>query len=166
MRTLTCMPREPLVLGQPRRPSSPSSAFTSSATRRTSAHATPGPGIEIDAQLVGVIEIAGAHRVRVQLDAAEVDDPREAGRVVDDDLLGGAARRKRQRHGAQPGGPVLGRALLIERLALGAVDEALEHDGPVADAGDRAVRDRQVVADDVELRQLRRRARSTACRGW
>ena len=94
MRTLTCMPREPLVFGQPRSPSSSSSAFTSSATRRTSSHATPGPGIEIDAQLVGVIEIAGAHRVRVQLDAAEVHDPGEPRRVVDDDLLGGAPRRE------------------------------------------------------------------------
>ena len=102
MRTLTCMPREPLVLGQPRSPSSSSSAFTSSATRRTSSQATPGPGIEIDAQLVGVVEVAGAHRVRMQLDAAEVDDPGQAGRVVDDDLLGGAARGKRERHRAQP----------------------------------------------------------------
>ena len=98
-----------------------------------------------------MIEIAGAHRVRVQLDAAEVDDPGEARRVVDDDLLGGAARRERQRHGAQPVRPLLGRALLVERLALGAVDEALEHDRPIADAGERARRDRQVVADEVEL---------------
>ena len=44
MRTLTCMPREPLVFGHPRSPSSSSSAFTSIATRRTSAHATPGVG--------------------------------------------------------------------------------------------------------------------------
>ena len=44
MRTFTCMPREPLVFGQPRSPSSSRSAFTSSATRRTSSHATPGPG--------------------------------------------------------------------------------------------------------------------------
>ena len=128
MRTLTCMPREPLVFGQPRRPSSSSSAFTSSATRRTSAHATPGPGIEIDAQLVGVVEVAGAHRVRMQLDAAEVDDPGEPRRVVDHDLLGRAPGRKRERHRAQPVGPLLRRALLVERLALGAVDEALEHD--------------------------------------
>ena len=143
MRTLTCMPREPLVFGQPVRPSSSSSACTSSATRRTSAHATPGVGIEIDAQLVGMIEIAGAHRVRMQLDAAEVDDPGEAGGVVDDHLLGGAPRRKRQRHGAQPVRPLRRGALLIEGLALGAVDEALEHDRAIADAGERARRHRQ-----------------------
>jgi hypothetical protein len=33
IRTFTCIPREPLVLGQPRSPISSSSAFTSSATR-------------------------------------------------------------------------------------------------------------------------------------
>ena len=139
MRTLTCMPREPLVFGQPRRPSSLEQRLH---LQRDAAHVGPRdarPRIEIDAQLVGMIEIAGAHRVRMQLDAAEVDDPREAGRVVDDDLLGGAPRRKRQRHRAQPRRPVVGRALLIEGLALGAVDEALEHDRPIADAGERAV---------------------------
>ena len=148
------MPREPLVFGQPRSPISSSSAFTSSATVRTSAQATPGPGIEIDAQLVGMIEIARAHRVRMQLDAAQVDDPREPRRVVDDDLFRGAARGKRERHRSQPGGPFRGRALLIERLAFGAVYEALEHDRPVADAGESARRDRQVIAHEVELREL------------
>ena len=115
---------------------------------------TPGPGIEIDAQLVGMIEIAGAHRMRMQLDAAEVHDPREPSRIVDHDLFGGAARGKRQRHRAQPLGPVVGRALLIEGVALGAVDEALEHDRAIADAGERAGRDREVVADEIELGEL------------
>ena len=93
--------------------------------------------------------------MRMQLDAAEVDDPREPRRVVDDDFFRCAARRKRQRDGAQPRGPLGGRALLIERLAFGAVDEALEHDRTIADAGESARRDRQVVAHEVELRELR-----------
>ena len=63
-----------------RGPSSSSSAFTSSATRRTSSQRDAGARIEIDAQLVGMLERAGAHRVRVQLDAAEVHDPGEARR--------------------------------------------------------------------------------------
>ena len=64
---------------------------------RDAAHIVPadaGTRIEIDAQLVGMIEIAGAHRMRMQLDAAEVDDPGEPRRVVDDDLFRGAAGRK------------------------------------------------------------------------
>jgi len=54
---------------------------------RHASHVVPfdaGYRIEIDPQLVGVIEITRAHGVRMQLDAAEIHDPREAGRVVDD----------------------------------------------------------------------------------
>ena len=85
--------------------------------------------------------------MRVQLDAAQVDDPGEPRRIVDDDLFGGAARGKRERHRSQPGGPLGGRALLIERLPFGAVNESLENDRPIANSGERARRDRQVVAD-------------------
>ena len=72
MRALTCIPREPLVFGHPRRPSSLQQRFH---LQRHATHVVPAdarPGIEIDPQLVGVVEIAGPHRVRVQLDAAEV----------------------------------------------------------------------------------------------
>jgi hypothetical protein len=41
-----------------------------------------------------VIEVIGANRVRMQLETAEVHDPREAGRVVHDHLFGGATRGK------------------------------------------------------------------------
>ena len=44
IRTFTCMPLEPPVFAIPFKPISSSSAFTSSATRRTSSEATPGPG--------------------------------------------------------------------------------------------------------------------------
>ena len=114
-----------------------------------------GAGIEIDAQLVGMIEIGGAHRMRMQLDAAEIDDPGEAGGVVDDDLFRGSAGGKRERDGSQPGGRLSGRALLVERLALRAVDETLQHDRTIADAGERARRDRQIVAHEIELCELR-----------
>jgi hypothetical protein len=33
---------------------------------------------------VGVLEIGGAHGMRMEFDAAQVDDPCETGRVVDD----------------------------------------------------------------------------------
>ena len=153
MRTLTCMPREPLVLGQPE---------TELLEQRLDFQRDPAhvvqldarAGIEIDAQLVGVVEVVGAHRVRVQLDAAQVHDPGEAGRVVHDQLVGGATRGERQRDGLEPVGPLVGRALLVEGLALGAVDEALQDDGAVADSDERALGDREVVADDVELAEL------------
>ena len=94
--------------------------------------------IEIDAELVGVIEISGANGVRVQFDATQVHDPGEPRRIVDDDLFGRASRRERQRHGPQPGRTFVGRPLLVEGLALGPVHEALEDDRTVAHPGEGA----------------------------
>ena len=91
-------------------------------------------GVEIDAQLVGMVEIIRADGVRMQLDAAEVHDPGEAGDIIDDDFFRGATRGKGQRDGSQPLGPVVRRALLVERLFLGAIHEALEHERAVAGA--------------------------------
>ena len=98
-----------------------------------------GVGVEVDAELVGVVEVGGEDGVGVELDAAEVDGPGEAGGVVDDDLFGGAAGGEGEGDGAEPVGAGLGvgRALLVEGLGLaavgeaGAVDEALEDDGAV-----------------------------------
>ena len=38
-----------------------------------------------------MVEVVGAHRVRVQVDAAEVHDPRELRRVAHDDLVARSA---------------------------------------------------------------------------
>ena len=71
---------------------------------RDVAHVFPGrarAGVEVDAQLVGMIEVVGTHGVRVQVDAAEVDDPEELRGVAYDDLdapfdpTGSAARPSR-----------------------------------------------------------------------
>ena len=98
-----------------------------------------------------MVEVVGPDRVRIEVDAAEVDDPGETRRVVDDDLVGGATRWERQGHRPQPVGRLSGRALLEERLARGAVDEALERHRPPAGAGQRARRDGEVELDEVEL---------------
>ena len=58
--------------------------------------------IEIDAQLVGMIEIVGAHRMRVQLEAGEVGHPRERRGIARHDFLRGAAGRKAQRDDLDP----------------------------------------------------------------
>ena len=47
--------------------------------------------IEIDAQLVRVVEVGGAHGMRIEINAAEVDDPRQLGGVRHDDFFGGSA---------------------------------------------------------------------------
>ncbi len=121
---------------------------------RDGAHLAPAharTGIEVDPQLIRMIQVARAHRMWMQLEASEVDDPRQSRRVVDDDFFRGASRWKRERDGAQPRGPIFRRALLIERLALGAIDVAFQYDGAIANSAQRAGRDREIVADQVEL---------------
>jgi len=97
-----------------------------------------GNRIEIDAQFVGMIEIAGAHRMRVQFDAAKVHNPDKPGCIIDDNFFGRSAGRERQSDRTQPGWPLLWRPLLIKRLRLGAVDETLENNWPVANSSERA----------------------------
>ena len=140
-----CMPREPLVFGQPRRPISSRNAFTSKSDGANIGPIDARTGIEIDAQLVGMFEIAGPYGVRMQLDTAQVDDPGEARGIVDDQFFGGTAGGKRERYGPQPGGPLSGRALLIKSLALGAIHEALEHDRAILNSGQSSRRDRQII---------------------
>ena len=113
--------------------------------------ANAGPGIEVDAEFVGMIQIARPDRVGMQFEAAQVDDPGQAGSIIDHDLFRGTARGEGQDDGAQPGGPVLGGTLLIERLAFRAVDEAFEHNGTIGDACQSARSHRQVVPHQFEL---------------
>ena len=155
IRTLTWMPREPDVFGQPTSPTASRASCTTRATSRTCDQGTPGHRVEVDAQLVGMLHVVGADGVRVEVDAAEVGDPREARRLVDHDLVGRPARRERQRRDAHPLGPVVGRPLLEERLLVDPVDEPLERHRPSPNAGQRAVGDGEEVAHDVELRVAR-----------
>ena len=147
------MPREPDVFGQPTSPTDSRDSLRDHGDVADLRPADAGHRVEVDAQLVGMVEVVGPDRVRVEVDAAEVDDPGEACRVVDDDLVGGTAGREGQRHRPQPLGPVLGRPLLEEGLARGAVDEALQRHRPPTGAGEGARGDREVVADEVELRR-------------
>src|SRR6266404_2953280 len=108
---------------------------------RDRAHVGPtdaGARIEIDSQLVRMIEIAGAHRMRMQLDATEIDDPRKPRRVIDNDFFRSASRRERERYRSQPRGALRWCALLIERLTFGAIDVSLEDKRTVSDSGERA----------------------------
>ena len=75
-------------------------------------------------------------------------------RVVDDHLFGGAAGGEGEGDGAQPAGRSVGGAFLVEGLAFGSVDEALEDDRAIADAGEGSRGDGEVVADEVEFGEL------------
>ena len=47
-----------------------------------------GHRVEVDPQLVGMVEVLGAHRMRVEVEASEIDDPRQARGIPDHRLLG------------------------------------------------------------------------------
>jgi hypothetical protein len=101
-----------------------------------------------------MVEVGGEDGVGVELHAAEVDDVEEAGGVVDDDFFGGAAGGEAEGDGAEVGGQVGGRALLVEGLMFGPVYEAFEDDGAVADSVQSARSYGEEVARDVELGEV------------
>ncbi|MFZ0296739.1 MAG: hypothetical protein WAM13_00170 [Candidatus Sulfotelmatobacter sp.] len=73
--------------------------------KRDAANIVPtdaGNRIQIDAQFIGMIEIAGAHRMRVQFDAAKVHNPGKSGCIIDPNFFGGTAGRERQSDSPQP----------------------------------------------------------------
>ena len=111
-----------------------------------------------------MVEIVGAHRVRVQLEAGEVGHPRERRGVARHHFFGAAAGRKAQRHHLDPGRPRLRRALLEEELAVDAVRIAHQHVGPAARGAQRAVGHGEVVAHEVEL-GVARLAETAPCAG-
>jgi len=113
-----------------------------------------GTGVEVDAKFVWVVEVGGPDRVRVELHAAQVDDPGQAGGVVDDELLGGAAGGEGESDCAEEGGQIGGSALLVEGLGFGAVDETLEDDWAIANALQCPWSDGEGVADEVEFGEL------------
>jgi hypothetical protein len=118
-------------------------------------HLVPGharAGIEIDAQLVGMLEVVGAHRVRIEINASQVHDPQKLRRIAHDDLPRRPTRWKAELDRFDPLGPPLRGALLEERLTQSPIHVALEHDRPPRDATQRAVGDRRVVPREVELR--------------
>jgi len=93
--------------------------------------------------------------MRVQFDAAKVHDPGKSGRIGDYNFFGGSAGRERQSDGTQPGWAILWRALLIKCLRLGAVDETLENNWPIANSSKRTRRDREIVLNKFELGNFR-----------
>ena len=110
-----------------------------------------GHRVQVDTQLVGVGEVVGADRMRVEVDAAEVDRPHQACRVVQHRLLGGRARGILQLRDVDVVGPLLGRSLLKDRLFGDALDEPLEDHRPVGHPPQRARSDIEVIANQVHL---------------
>ena len=112
-------------------------------------------GIEIDTQLVGMIEVVGADRMRMELRAREVGHPREGRGIARHDLVGGSSRRKTDRRDLNPVGPRRRRAFLKEHLRFDAVRPPDEHVRPAASAPQRALGDRQEILHEIALRDAR-----------
>ena len=99
-----------------------------------------------------MIEIVGAHRVRMQLEARKVGHPEQRRRIARHDFFRAPAGWKAERRPRRStSGREFGRALLVEELAVDAVRIAHEHVGPVAGRAQRALGHRQVVARQIEL---------------
>ncbi len=162
MRTLTCTPREPDVFGQPVRPKSRSVASTTCATWRSLRPCHARHRIEVHPQLVRVIQILGADRMRVQLEAGQVREPGERRGVARHHFVGASSRWKAKRYHLDPRWTRVRRPLLIEEFAGDAVGIAHQHGGPAAGAAQRALGHRQVVAHEVELRVSRLRKQHLA----
>ncbi len=111
-----------------------------------------GAGIEVNAQLIGMVEIGRAHRMRMKFHASEINDPRQPRPIVHNQFPRGAAGWEGKFHGAQKGRQIGRCPLLIERFLFSAVDEALENDRPVTNAPKGAWRNRKKVMDQVKLR--------------
>src|ERR1700744_1127336 len=101
-----------------------------------------------------MFKVAGSHRMRMQFDATQIDDPGKASRIVYHDFFRSPARRERERDGPQPCGTLGGSSLLIESFALRAVYESFEDDRAIFNSRESARGDGQVIPNEVELRQL------------
>ena len=143
-------PREPDVFGHAERPAS----VRTSGDERDVDDLLPldaGHRVQVDAQLGGVLEVLSQDWVRVEVHAAEVDDPSQPGLVAHDDLGRRGPRRVVQLSDLQPLRP-RGRGPLLEhRLLANALDEPLEDHRPAGDPAQRPLGNRQVVADQVQL---------------
>ena len=111
-------------------------------------------GVEVDAQLVGMVEVAAAHGPGVPVDDTQVHGPDQVRGVVGHELARVTAAGKGHGGRLQPLRRAVGNALLKERLALDAVDPALHHRGALAQMAHDRLLALQVVLREIHLREL------------
>jgi hypothetical protein len=92
--------------------------------RQRSATSRPRHRIEVHPQFVRVVEVLGAHRMRIEVEAAKIHHPRQARSIADDSLLRRRPRRVVQRRRVDEIGMVVGHTLLEERLRVDALRES------------------------------------------
>ena len=128
------------------------------ATRRTRRELDAGHRVEVDAPLVGGLDVGGAGVPGVELHGRHLHGPDHVGDAGDAQLVGGAVvAGEVHAHRAHPVRRALGQALLVDLLAVDAGGEAVHHAGPVAQRPDDAVGDGEVVVGEIEFRFSARR---------
>ena len=149
-----CRPVEPEVFGKLAEPELVHHVLHD---ERDLPHVPPGiplARVEVDQEVVGPVDVVHARVPRVQVDAPEVDDPGERGRLVADREVRRPPGRELDVHGLEPV-RVIGRdALLVEEPLLGAVGVALHLHRPPLDVVQHVGGDVEVVLDEVDLLQL------------
>src|SRR5256885_605213 len=83
--------------------------------------------VEVDAQLVGMIDIVATHRPRIQVDTTQVRCPYDVCDIDRTQLFSAATAWKVHRHGFYPWRTLLWHTLLEEWLALRTIGKALQH---------------------------------------
>ncbi len=147
MRTSTCRPRFPDVLGQPM-------SRIRAAHRVDYASGVAGlrprnvrDGIEIDAQLVRMVEIIRAHRMGMQFETREIGHPCKVRRMPRHGFVGASSDGKRISSHFDPRRLIFSARASGKRTLTDAVGKANEDIGTIARASQRAVGDSEVVHD-------------------
>ena len=99
-----------------------------------------------------MIDVRAPRRPRVEVDRAQVRGPGHVRDLGHAELVGVAAGREGDARDLDPVGPLLGHALLVDRLALRAAGMALQLRGPLVERAHDPLADGDVVLDVVELR--------------
>jgi hypothetical protein len=106
-------------------------------------------GIQVDAQLVGVLGIGATHLPWMQCDRAHLRRPNDGGRMSHLQRVGGTPRWERDPAGLQVVGMMLGYPLLVDLLPVDAVGKALQMGGAVPQRSEhRPLGHRQVVLNE------------------
>ena len=138
------MPREPEVFGHPTRPRVFKRRVDDARDFLDLRPLDAGNRIEVNAKFIGMVEIVGPNRVRVELEAGQVGHPCERRRVTRHDFLRRPAGWKLQRRDFDPVGPSLRRPLLVEKFVVDAVRIPHQYVRSSSRAAQRALRNGQV----------------------
>lgn len=109
--------------------------------------------VEVEDEAVGTVEPADLREPDVRRDAGLADEVYERLRVLDDDMRDGAAGLALDASSGDELREPVGRALLVDLLAVDPVREPLHVHRPSPDVREHRLPDPRVVAREIGLRQ-------------